>query len=540
VIFWGAGATAELGIRPTEAQGRFLLRITDDKTDRDTAHRVARALEPNTSHEWHAALTDLLTILGDGNLAYQGIGNITDAQLTAMRRNWGENPNDEELRKRVIDLRLLYDWPALKAVARLCPRTETGTSRLNDLFNMLDMHIPFGSGFRAPVPSVEEDRDVYRFMEVRRLVGAKQALQMILTALFYIDYESCIATKQDELRIYYEVALLLGQRMQDHAVRLAQEHPLDHREFYQGDVTIVSLNYDPVALWVQFLANRELNHSPAVPHLGCPAVPLQLFHDFGHLIPARRIGRADATWPWYPLNEGAAQRLNEGAPACAVRLTKFLLPHGCLCWRECPDCGKLSAYHGDRWSLEAHGLFPPPPLRAFDRRPCPDWIPDRERREREEGKVDARQCLHCGTITYAHHTQTVMQSSFKPQPPSFIEEIQRDLRASAMQADHVILLGYSMPPDDVTYRAFFAARRQKTGDDAVRCTVVNFDKEHPGWYGPTDLKSITLHHTSPVHAAFEVFGRDNVRYYGGGVPNVFLENGTPTAARLTKLLAWNA
>jgi hypothetical protein len=31
-----------------------------------------------------------------------------------------------------------------------------------------------------------------------------------------------------------------------------------------------------------------------------------------------------------------------------------------------------------------------------------------------------------------------MQSSFKPRPPSFIEEIQRDLRATTMQTDHII------------------------------------------------------------------------------------------------------
>jgi hypothetical protein len=33
-----------------------------------------------------------------------------------------------------------------------------------------------------------------------------------------------------------------------------------------------------------------------------------------------------------------------------------------------------------------------------------------------------------------------------------------------MQADHIILLGFSLPPDDVTYRAFFAARQQKAGN----------------------------------------------------------------------------
>jgi hypothetical protein len=160
------------------------------------------------------------------------------------------------------------------------------------------------------------------------------------------------------------------------------------------------------------------------------------------------------------MNEAAAQRLNEvkSGGDLRVRLTKFLFPHGCLCWRECPDCGKLSAYNGDDWDLYSHGLFPPPPLRAFDTKPCPDWIDRDECEMRALGQVDARKCLHCGTFTFAHHTQVVMQSSFKPRPPSFIEEIERDLRATTMQADHIIFMdirclrtmlsiGHFSPPD---------------------------------------------------------------------------------------------
>jgi ribosomal protein S27AE len=287
---------------------------------------------------------------------------------------------------------------------------------------------------------------------------------MILIASFYIDYQVCIASKQKELGQYYEFVNLLGQRMQRHGLALSKKHGLDQPAFYEGDLGFVSLNYDPILLWLQFLANRDLNKSKDVPHLGSPRTPLHLFHDFGHLIPARRIGRGDDDWPWYPLNEGAAQRLNELKKGDQrIRLTKFLFPHGCLCWRECPDCGKLSAYHGDKWSLDSSGLFPPPPLRAFDASPCPKWVTGDEREQRTKGKIDARKCLHCGTLTFAHHTQAVMQSSFKPRPPSFIEEIQRDLRATTMQGDHIIFMGYSLPPDDVTYRAFFSARQQRHG-----------------------------------------------------------------------------
>lgn len=242
------------------------------------------------------------------------------------------------------------------------------------------------------------------------------------------------------------------------------------------------------------------------------------------------------------MNEAAAQRLNElgSRSEARVRLTKFLFPHGSLCWRECPDCGKLSAYHGDNWDLCSRSLIPPPPLRTFDSGPCPVGISKGESDQRERGAVDARKCLHCDTITFAHHTQVMMQSSFKPRPPSFIEEIERDLRATTMRADHVIFMGYSLPPDDVTYRAFFSARGQRSG--LVRCTVVSKPEENPSWYGPDDLKKRIaagdLEDSSPARAACDIFGEDNVRLYTGGIPGVFLDQGKATAAKLDRLLTW--
>jgi hypothetical protein len=406
------------------------------------------------------------------------------------------------------------------------------------------MHIPPGFGFRAPGhnSTASTGPSQQQFFDARRLVGAKNALLVILIASFYIDYQVCIHSKKKELSQYYEFAKALGERMQRQGIKLASKSKLDQPAFYYGDVGFVSLNYDPIALWVQFFANRTLNKDPAVPRVGSQSLPLHLFHDFGHLIPARRIEKGDDDWPWYPLNEGAAQRLNELKDGEArIRLTKFLFPHGCLCWRECPDCGKLSAYHGDNWELHSPGLFPPPPLRAFDTRECADWITGEEKVQRKKGKVDARKCLHCGTLTYAHHTQAVMQSSFKPRPPSFIEEIQRELRATTMQANHIIFMGYSLPPDDVTYRAFFSARRQR-GNLPVKCTVVDFDQEHQKWYGPAKLAGLreALPESSPVHAACDIFGGANVRFFGGGVPNVFLNKGKVTQAKLEALFVWNS
>ena len=545
VIFWGAGATAKLGIRMTAGQEQFIRCITGvDDSRRPLKERVAEALGPKAAKLWHAALIDLITILGDTDASYDSITDVTEEQLKAMRRNWKRGANRKELRGRIVNLRLTYDWPALKSAVSICPGSATGKLRLNDLFNLLDMHIPTGFGFRAPAhatASGSKKRPDEQFFDARRLIGAKNALLMILIASFYVDYQVCITSNPKVLAQYYEFAKALGRRMQRQGeVLSSKKRGLDQPTFYQGDVGFVSLNYDPIALWVQFFANRELNKSPDVPKIGTPPVPLHLFHDFGHLIPARRIGKGEDDWPWYPLNEGAAQRLNELENGdCRVRLTKFLFPHGCLCWRECPDCGKLSAYHGDEWKLNAPGLFPPPPLRAFDRRECAPWITGAEREQREKGKVDARKCLHCGTLPYTQHTQAVMQSSFKPRPPSFIEEIQRELRATTMQASHIIFMGYSLPPDDVTYRAFFSARRQRRGTK-VRCTVVSWDRKNPGWYGPPQLKTLDLSKLPAVNAAVDIFGKENVRFYGGGVPDVFLDKGKATDAKLEQLLTWSS
>jgi ferredoxin len=541
VIFWGAGATASLGMSITAKQAEFIHCLADaGKEASPLRTRVDNALGSACPPRWRDALYDLITILGDDQENDDGISSIDDDERAAMRRSFPNAGDDKAaLDERILGLRLFYDWPALKSVVRICPGVLADNFKIQDLFNLMDLHIPSGLGFRTQA----KDKSIY-FLDTRRLVGAKNALSMLLGALFYIDYQECLRTKQDALEQYKDFASRLGERMQREGKELARKCRLDEHGFYLGDVAFVSLNYDPIALWIQFIANRELNKNPHVPHIGSPAVPLHLFHDFGHMIPARRIGRNEKTPLWYPLNEAVAQRLNEASVSdCRVRLTKFLFPHGCLCWRECPNCGKLSAYHGEEWKLDAEGLFPPPPLKVFDDRPCPKGMPEDEQKERDErDRVDARACLHCGQMTYAHQTQTIMQSQIKPHHPSFIEEIQRDLRATMLKAKHFIFMGYSLPTDDFVYRAIFSAMRERGGREdkektSVRCTIIGKEAKYPGWHGPSRLEK--MKDVEVVKSACDIFSSENVRYYGNGCPDVFLENDRATDSALEKLLNWD-
>ena len=348
VIFWGAGATAEIGMQTTLQQTDALWKLAPRQEDQlSLAQRIRDALGDKAEEPWTSALHDMLAILGDGDMAEEAasIFTVTQDQMRTMCRNWRHGDDDDEIRNRIVTLRTLYDWPALKAVIKVCPGVQgDGTSfQLNDLFNVLDMHGQSGHGFRA------KDGE---FLTPQRVLGARNALKMLLQTMLYIDWHYGRKVNRGVLEHHYDFAKALGRRMQQQGLKLVEGGiSFDSRKFYMGNVCFVSLNYDPIALWCQFVANRDLNKCAGVPHIGCPASRLQIFHDLGHFVAGSRVKIRkdhDSKTPWHPMNETSAQRLNDPDHGSSdrIRISKFLFPHGCLWWRECPNWWKVVILYG--------------------------------------------------------------------------------------------------------------------------------------------------------------------------------------------------
>ena len=154
VIFWGAGATAAFGMRLTDAQSGFILRLADTESGLKSSplrKRVQKALKGADEEPWTSAFEDLLTILGDQSEEKgAGIASVDSSQMDAMRRNLSLHASEDDVRNRIVTLRTLYDWRALRAVVSGCPGSrENGGSgfKIADLFNVLDMHEHAGHGF---------------------------------------------------------------------------------------------------------------------------------------------------------------------------------------------------------------------------------------------------------------------------------------------------------------------------------------------------------------------------------------------------------
>lgn len=334
LIFWGAGATASIGLPQTAQQAEFIRALAPkfENSDGTLRSRLRKALGSFAVEPWISAFADLLAILGDDDDAeVVNRGSPTKVlpnQRDAMARNW-HSDDEDELLQRIVELRTLYDWPALVASINVCPtKPDGGPPELQDLFNVLDMNIQTGHGFRV--------RDDW-FLQPQRVLGARGALMLLIQALFYVAWHTT-GRHHADLRHHQDFAVSLARRMQRDGLRIAArlgDENLETDPFIRGDVAFVSMNWDPLGLWPQFVANRALNKLPNVPLVGIPAKRLWMFHDLGHFVAGPRVDKGHAgSKVWQPMNESSARQLND--------------PHhgaGCAsAWQS--TCSRMAAYGG--------------------------------------------------------------------------------------------------------------------------------------------------------------------------------------------------
>lgn len=523
-IFWGAGATAALGIRPTSKLSKSLYQLAQKGVS--LTHRVENFIGYNNS-AWIEAVVDLLTILGDPK-------PTLDVNQSIQRQY--QSFNEEQRKARLDELKSTYDWNTLYRIIQICPGSNEDEFQLQDLFNILDMHISNRQGFYVP------DAEGPSFIPYDRMIRARNTLKMLTILMHTLDFRSAIADKKDLINQYKSFAETLYTLMIEEGKRFHKDNSrnIQQRSFYLFSHSIISMNWDPILLWLLFNVHKEHNDHDNVPTID--NVPLKLFHDMGHFMGVRKI-EGDTPQVWYPFNETVVQRINDPDHLASrrVRVGKFYFPHGCAGWRECPNCGKLTMYLGDAWGTDTTTLFPPLPL--------PSLRFDYQSKSKEEevahkihGKSDTIQCTFCGTLTEAQHVPLIMQSNFKGEHPSFIEEIQRDMRVSLESTKHVVLMGYSLPSDDVIYRSLLSARKNR--GDGIFCSVVGMsDLKKDEWVNHENIDKYLEELTSnnpqdpfirTINSVIQIFGKEHARFYGGGIPNVFLDN-TGTAASKEKV-----
>jgi hypothetical protein len=543
VVLWGAGATAQLGFPTTDAQASCLSKLAATGTG-GLEGRVRSAF-PKASRQEQRDIEDFLLILGDAD-GMKGRARQKEDIAEALRRQFDQIDTVARQRRKE-KLQRIYDWPTLRRVILSSPRqfvpgtpskivsVKNAAISLQDLFNLLDLHIQANIGFHAPDPNGDEES---AFIPPDALPTARRALQLLIILQFAVSYRQLL-DDANLLRPYQQFAEALARLMQKEGRLFAtQGVGTKTRNYYLFGYSLVSMNWDPLLIWLVFNAHNEANHRWPVVSVGRPSRPQKLFNDLAYLV-VREVESKDLDI-WYMMNESTAQRLNDPKHSGDryVRTGKFYFPHGSFNLRECPNCGKMNAYLGNEWNLASPSLLPPLPIPGSST----VWSVARSKEEEKfqsRGDMDALQCVYCGSMMGFEQISLLMQTNFKGTMSPYLDETQRELRAALENAKHIVLMGYSLPKDDVFYRSVLAARlgnRPQGSEKPLYISLVNYQDKAPSrWLEgqeivgalPPDCDLVRIYRDLSSIVAAGDPKRVRVRAYGRGVPDVFAPGGGP-------------
>ena len=525
ILFVGAGATQQLAMPPTSEMAKFLWDICDEDT------LSVEVIEKAKCFEGRGKCVSLMAFVLDGGTDGNGTIDLNDERWEQAFP--GVPKADGE--KLVRNLRRHYDWGALKLIAKAkkgAPQDEKPRNDyLQEVFTLMDVCIRDGRGF-----------DIYDgkkmiFLSLERVKAAYEALTLLINTMFACAWQKLIVAVdgQEKLKPYRKFFHSLALLMQDEARKFEHQGcAFNKREFYQLSYSLVTTNFEPLFLWFIWMAHKEVNKGTEV-RLGNPGRMLKLLMNFPNSVGMRKpADNGDELSPdiWFPCTEAVAQNVNNPRymDNRVFRLGKYFPVHGMSVTRHCPKCGRLNLYMGDSWDENSATLFPNGIIKSFMWGQIPRT--EQETTAHKRGEYDALECHFCGALTHSYDNFMFMQTQLKQRPPSFIREATDEALADITHAKHIVLLGYSMPLDDAIWGSLLSMMSQRNEGERLYCSVVaTYDPDGPKrWIYGEELadylnsKSKLVEDKEKVRAinnAVTVFGKDNVRAYVRGIPDIF-------------------
>lgn len=528
LVVIGAGATAKLGMPQTAEQSKLFRELSKAKDDAN----LTKILKEFFKNKDLDKMVSFLKVL-DGNKDDSGNLKISDDDLEEMKNIYRHEDDNQRLRNRILELRRDYDWNAAKKIIGICPDKKDGIDNLiRDLYSIIDKKLINNQSIKV----LADDDSNEEILPVSRLQGARNFLTLIINMLFAAAWHKITQGEKDgEFEKYKAFLNTFGKMMQDEGHRFfAKGYKANARDFYLFSCSFVSLNFEIVFPWILMNSHRKLNTEQKT---YINSHPIKLWLDFGVEHRGRKTDDSkEKLNPTLEFTESVASRENEddhiGTPL--NRAGKFYFAHGSSNWRECPACGRMTFFNGgNHWEYKSKKLIPPFPIPFFE-------YEDYELLTKQEWKwrkdllhYDSMQCMHCESETFAHSAPMIMQTMYKSTPTSFLEEIQRNVKVSIENARHIVLLGYQLPPDDTVWQQTFAeaVRCRIQSNKKAYCTVVVGYKGEKRWLYQNELekyvseykknKDAESYGVPAIENAWAIFGKENVRAWTGGIPEVF-------------------
>ncbi len=481
LIFFGAGATADLGLPPTENQDKFFRSLTGEGSIRDR-------LKDNTLSK--DALDDFEMTL---KLLYDGNGKRTDTEAFEIKEKTLKNfcnRAGEILGKSKLSARLkqylhtyvfpYYDWLAFKSIYNDLIKTGEEV-KLHHVLSVItkalleDIAIPTKELFTD-----EKKQTLSVYINYRqRLEGSLRVYKLLIFKLFKHKIRKM---NRKTLNLYEKFLKEIFNYSVDFDFMGKDRNLVISREGFVSPISYATLNWDPVIPFYLIkqakLMNDKITSRGKRVYVSYGA-PFSIFKMSG----GEKIG--------YIIDEDAAFFTNlmskeKKKVSLFIQLVKFFPAHGLMNLRTCPRCqnvflifprdvGKLSPEN-----LEDVFLLDPLPSdqdlriikeRHFERYIISDtWHPSQIN------------CPVCGSPTFFFDTFMQIQSILKSQESPVMRKVFYDYAEMTSKAEHMIFIGYSFPDDDIVH--LLSLLVMKTGANHERKVTIILKNNHYNqiWY----------------------------------------------------------
>ncbi|MGN0833898.1 MAG: hypothetical protein ACI4RD_09670 [Kiritimatiellia bacterium] len=528
VVFWGAGATAGLGMATTCRQNEVFFALSHKKVSA-SYRECLQDFKDDIFVDKFDVVCDLLTLLDDDPEKAEGhhLCGFSQRQLDIVKKHAGDlGPTDAVRKNRVVMMRSYYDWSAAMRILRLQRndfKDVNGTRKPSDTFahkiyNLLDVSISSHSGLHV---FLDDQQDLSSFLDEKRMQSAKAALVMFINLVFACAWAKSrfkLATNDNPYR-----------RFADWLSEIRAEEACDCGEPVFS-TSFVSMNFDPILWWLIKNADARYNRSPI--HVGERNTALFLGEDVDQADDIRPLQEKDPSVSSGLLSEDTARFVNERGclenERCNAiyQTVRIFFPHGSSNFRICPCCGKTTLFQGNVLEDSSESIFSPFFFKelAWGMAPAKSVRGVRTNSEQEKwknGELDYIQCRHCGRAIRMCDTEQIMQSGLKSPPPHVFQRIMHNVDNTVMGADHIVLMGYSLPPDDGAWAAELQARTTRDRTGSVLCSVIGYGANAPNKWLYGDELNEYCESQPVIRRACAVFGKGHVRANLKGIPDVF-------------------
>ncbi len=496
LIIIGAGFSHGIGLPLTKEIDEFFKHLCGSGKIRERIKNssVSKYLDEESVKDFETTLSILLDGNGANTIhkAYLEREKRLNEYINRFTKEIGGNESiNSTLRHYLMTMERTYDWLALKSICAALGFT-TGNKKYTIVEVLTTIQKAHSDGVSIPTRELfdKEERIGYEFHYNNRyrLHGALNAYKLLVLKLIKHIYRTYSG---DNTICKYRKFF---KDLHEKAISFFPAGKPFLKDNFVSPIAFVTYNWDILSVFLAMKANRDINKSTFKRELtymdigeGFSLVKLagDYTEENAALFSATETVAAYVNQMFYEKSSGFRYKLN---------IIKHFIPHGLFNVRICPRCHSAFMIWPDdvgkvelKTLSEVLALEPIPSIEDVRRlyRKFP-----KIRRTYKNGFTDTLNCPICHHKTDFSHTYLNVQTIIKPDMPPSLGNIYFDYADTFGKANHIILMGYSFPDDDLINNYFLKILSIQKGNLLPKKLTVLTHKKGKlrKWYRKIDIE----------------------------------------------------